>query len=1730
MTGNDYLNPFGMNNVRNVTPTASLAPAEVADNFNASIMVSNSNATLNYILSPSDLKEDDIELIKKELERKIQEQKEDLEKAKNTRGWVTSAWNGIKGWFGGGDKKVESSIANYEALLAGLNSDISNIDEVYKTIMGFDLDLASLQTLKGSEVIANSIDSQTQETIVAELENQLAVLEDSFKTAQNSNGWISGTWDKFKNWTGIGASSNKTSAEIEDLKEQIALLKNGEANLATTFKNITGQDLNYDNLLLLLSGEKDAGLASVSSAGQSVNAYCEGQKMCTDVVADMVSGIVAVGVVALGTAAGICAAPFTAGASLGLVAAGIGMAAGAGALVKTAIKASDCIGNEKTYSWKDAGYDVITGAFNGAAAPLTNALGGAAGTGMMKLLGQEAVETTVKSGALLLAKEAVEEGVEQVGKKVVSAGLARALSFGANSIVDGGLSGFVDSSSRALAEGRYEDIFSDGVEGLKYGLWTAPVMGVGFNFAGKLGFKLGQTAVGQATGNFIKTGMHALGDTVDNILPQGVKRIIQEGSEKLNNRFIQTSLKNCLTVSKDGIYSVAIGGYSVQLIEGELSEEILEAIANGNNTLVFNYANEVLTQELRKEELIQYHKQTIIQPNKNDISKIVTLDEKQYQQALAMVKNGTDISDITYAVDGLDPSLHSRTLDMIANGVRGYDIKFVKYLDSSLHSKALDMIEAGFKPSEIESLIMLDSTQYQKALTTLTGGVRYYDVSEAISFVDPSLQSRALDMLKDGANGMHIKNATKGLDLSLQPRALDMVAGGVNGFEIRKATNGLESSLHSRALDMIKNGIEGYDIGDAIEDLDPSLHSRVLDLLEKGLTSNVANSAVQIDENVYTKILAMLESGTSVKDINIALYDLDPSLHSRALDLLGSYNADTANLLAYAETSQHARVLNMLENNISIYNIKEAIKNLDPSLHSRALDMLAGGVDGFDIERAIKNLDPSLHSRILDLYERNIPNKLVAVQLDEKRYLKLFEAFQNINDISRLYDVNPLSTKYDLNSLSNAIDMYALLEQDGRFSIGEIRHMLFYIDGSANIQAKASMLELLRKEDMPNDVILNILGYWKTEIKQPITIKNKDIITKIVFEEQLFSEAKEILLCKALNIGSDIDFSKLTLKEKLTRIGVLQNAQKSEIFTTEEKNFLGVDKEIERLQKLIETVISVTPVSKEATQQMMSRFFANNNPQLDTLLSTTNFAKFGKEGLPLKYSRKAFVDDLTKTLSNVSEAEKSDILTKLGIILIDNSGYDGIIDLSKLSSEGAEGEVLSLAIKFIKENSVATGDSELDEALNSLIQGMPEFINIIGKQQHQTQDFSVDIHILTVLKESMSNPEYQNLSDSDKTCLKFATIFHDIAKSEGIVDDGHAEICALYTRDILRKISLPIELKDRIYELVNNHHWLAGYNTGKASEGATAALFRRTNDLKIAQIMAEADLKGVKADGSFYAQFADALEDVKQMPIQESIAKINQTGQMFLTSKIIDSRKIPTVLHNGVEYQVINFTDLAQGTDLQQYGFEPGATVDSLRLFIHMTNTPEITYTLNDPVNEGFLCASFVSIKEHPTYGGEKFGVSLEAEQVNIANAASENQGSGCGKDFSRFSNTIIGMDNISQYRRLVSDSIKDALCISDAEYAELFAQVQKYKYTSQLDNIAEIKIGEKTFTGSQIKEAILSADDLMMKDPETHNEANLYSPKVNAVVAKVDSLDNVPQHLLEFAQAHNLPIYLLGE
>lgn len=651
---------------------------------------------------------------------------------------------------------------------------------------------------------------------------------------------------------------------------------------------------------------------------------------------------------------------------------------------------------------------------------------------------------------------------------------------------------------------------------------------------------------------------------------------------------------------------------------------------------------------------------------------------------------------------------------------------------------------------------------------------------------------------------------------------------------------------------------------------------------------------------------------------------------------------------------------------------------------------------------------------------------------------------------------------------------------------------------------------------------------------------NKDII-QVINQTDLKSSAKNIIVNLILGITNN-DYVDMKPQDLMAMLNALQEISQLDIKNLRKLKGIDLENEMTKIQTYIENTILTTSVSKQDTIAMMKNFFAVNNSSLDSLIINYDFEKFRKNGLPLLYSRKSFLRDLTNLMTEIPKDEHEIIYNKLKITPITIGdiiiGYDGIINLNSLSTSGNEGKILSLANKFIKQNKIVTDNKQINTALNSLISGMPEFINIIGKEQHATHDYALDIHILTVLKNSLNNPKYNDLSNTEKFCLKFSAILHDIAKSEFNIDDAHAQLCALYARDILNKkyIRLSENIKDKIYSLILNHHWLARYNTGKITAKEVAAMFRANNDFELAQIMAEADLKSVKGNGSFYNQYSHALDTAKLMPIYKELSNMNKYGQIFLTNKIIDKSKIPTVEINGKTYRILNLAEQNEDEDLSKYGFEPNTTPKNLRLLVHIVKSDELSNLsnvsrLSNPHYQGYLCASYISMNEKNTYGNNKFGANIYGYNTNIANASPFNMLSGYEKEVGKFIATITSDNPKDSNRNLIPAQICAILNITSDEYAQLYKEIQKIKYNTQLDNIDKIQIGERIFTGKQIKNAILEANEIIInkKKANKHNEVNIYIPKTDSIIAKVDSVGEIPQQLLNIASNLDLPILILG-
>lgn len=275
---------------------------------------------------------------------------------------------------------------------------------------------------------------------------------------------------------------------------------------------------------------------------------------------------------------------------------------------------------------------------------------------------------------------------------------------------------------------------------------------------------------------------------------------------------------------------------------------------------------------------------------------------------------------------------------------------------------------------------------------------------------------------------------------------------------------------------------------------------------------------------------------------------------------------------------------------------------------------------------------------------------------------------------------------------------------------------------------------------------------------------------------------------------------------------------------------------------------------KVAQNKKTLGIFSTTN-QLDNAIIKFKPETFGKDGIPLKYSRNRFLGDLKAELEVLPQEERKLIEEKFDIRLNPTEFNEVGVEMERIpiipeniGTSKAEQKISQIIKNFTQENETLIEDPETKKVLDSIVQEFPEFTAVIGKKQHHTHQYSVDVHTIKNLQDNLQNHRLQGLDSDSQLVLKYSTILHDLGKqfiSDFCPDEGHARLSAIYTEKILGRMNLSPEIKSRILKQVEFHHWFKDYNMGRLSAKGVTNLFKTKEDITIAEIMARSDLKNV---------------------------------------------------------------------------------------------------------------------------------------------------------------------------------------------------------------------------------------------------------------------------------------------
>lgn len=664
---------------------------------------------------------------------------------------------------------------------------------------------------------------------------------------------------------------------------------------------------------------------------------------------------------------------------------------------------------------------------------------------------------------------------------------------------------------------------------------------------------------------------------------------------------------------------------------------------------------------------------------------------------------------------------------------------------------------------------------------------------------------------------------------------------------------------------------------------------------------------------------------------------------------------------------------------------------------------------------------------------------------------------------------------------------------------------------------------------------------------------------KSTLPENFFSDVKNIR--KYLNTTKKFlePVYKLEISDKEKLYNLFTKELSDEIIQVYRNNF--PDFELKMNQFRISTGYYKENISTPINKQnlFVGNILANNNTQAENILKNFDFSQYKKNGLPLKYSRKDFILNINNLLKELNPIEQELVMQNFGIMQGLND-LDGLLNNKEFKNSNVSDKAIEIASKikteielFTLNNEVQTGNKDVDTVLSGLIQGLPEFTFIVGKQQHSTHAYSTDIHTLKVLQGVMNNPYYNKLSDNGKTVLKMSVLFHDIAKKGNIVDSKHALLSGAYAEAILEKFPFSKELKNRILNIIYNHHWFKDYNTKRVEAHDIAALCRHHEDLMIYEMFAKSDFENI--NDRFHLQNSNNVKNKKEfdefikksmIPIYKAFTKMrSQSNFVFDTRFFFNGEKFPRtkvfIDKKPVELKVLDFNKLQKNEDLFKYGFNKGVTKENAHFLVHMTRLAKLneTYTLaKNQANQVSWSTSLV--KEGFSTTSDKLGFIFNAEQANISIAYKNNLSLGYHRTFEDFKNILFleendkygyKYNNLKEPREFIKNKFLECLAqrginLSKQEYILLSEEIISKKFTTQITK--DIQIGDKLIKATDLQGALEDSRNALF-EPERHNEIDCYNPVIKGLFAKVDSIEECPEEFLRFAAKYDLPIILMS-
>jgi hypothetical protein len=792
-------------------------------------------------------------------------------------------------------------------------------------------------------------------------------------------------------------------------------------------------------------------------------------------------------------------------------------------------------------------------------------------------------------------------------------------------------------------------------------------------------------------------------------------------------------------------------------------------------------------------------------------------------------------------------------------------------------------------------------------------------------------------------------------------------------------------------------------------------------------------------------------------------------------------------------------------------------------------------------------------------------------------------AFQRIKILSKICDPNSPEKRFFSDSqllklCQSKVDINEMINYTDRlFSYKDENKRTIFSDSSliTNILTDKNRYDLAIKYGI--DFMKDLGDYPQIEkcFAEVIKEDEKGIQNAIAFKNELIKQGKvDKYTASDFLTGtkfyefynkSKINQFSLSEKKSLLRKIISSNADLFRATEVIKEDFPLIPKDKDEYCSLVKGLVKSIGIETNPLTDKQISEFNNNITELSEILKNPSVKP---AEITQEFSTKQLLQTIEEKTKNLDKQNKTEVYDYFCFDIVNGKlkGYPANLfngkKLAQIDNEQTK-QVIEELRPIIKkyseenpvtikcENGVDTATQEkLNKVFNEIISVLPEFRTTIGRVQHKTHSYNVATHSINVLKEVVSDEQFEALSDSDKKIMILASLLHDITKAEGETDKTHEKESAFDSFFITEKFNLTQDEKSKLYDLTANHEWFAHVNKPdidpnerKHNIEDMAFALKTANTFELAQIFTKADLKSVKSDKSFYNKFIDAFpENVKL--VQEKINYLKSTQPMLPLGVLPKASSIKDgkgVYKNENGNVIIKLNEI---DDFEAIGFPKGTNKDNFKIMVHGLDKADqlarfSSFSIVD--SDALLSTSYV-IKPQSEYRVFRpQGLIINTDTSNIHAGVNMDYGTGCGKNLEQLKRKFLFDGNRANDRQYFADLIKSKLSLNDEEYIKL---AEKYSNKT----LAQINEADPKFA----KLLIEAFDEIELgnrKNNRAYNEVLITKPEIQGVFLydmnnpsevgnPVDFIDKQKekrsgvdlQYLLDYAKENDLPVVVFGD